>query len=825
MKRIFLFILCGFILSIGAKALAEPDSVYLFAYTKVQDEGRSGLMFAWSRDKDEWHSIGNGFAFLYSDYSRWGSEKRMIAPFLFKGENNIWQCIWQLGPVSEAIAYTYSSDLLSWYPQTYEVNDFDLKTFSTQKIKEERGKRQKAFIQNEYETGTINKVSWETVNALIQKTEVVQYRNRLWGETTKEDAVRFADLKSVSVSLTPQISKTKKISDMLMGVFFEDINYAADGGIYAELIQNRDFEYDPADKENRDPSWNSKTAWNIIGNGLEFDIQTDNPIHANNAHYAVLKVRQQGGKLVNEGFDGIVIRSGDKYNFSLFGKILEGKNNGVSTRLVDENGNVIATSVIKNLSSKWKKYDLVLTAKSSSEKAKLEIIPVNQGSIALDMISLFPQKTFMGRKNGLCPDLAQTIADLHPKFVRFPGGCVAHGDGLENIYNWKNTIGPLEARKPQRNLWGYHQSAGLGYYEYFQFCEDIGAAPVPIVAAGVSCQNSAPHGHPLGGQQCGIPMEDMGDYIQDVLDLVEWANGDATTKWGKIRAASGHPKPFNLKYIGVGNEDLISDVFTERFTMIYEALKEKHPEITVIGTVGPFFEGSDYNHGWEVARELKVPIVDEHYYVQPGWMIYNQDFYDKYDRNGPKVYLGEYAAHLPGRPNNLETALAEAIHLTTLERNGDVVEMSSYAPLLAKEGHTQWNPDLIYFNNSEVKPTTGYYVQQLFGMNSGDEYIPVQASFSDWNEKVTNRIAFSIVRDSKTQDLILKFVNLLPVSFSADIDLSDFNLDFKYVEKSVMTGNPADRNLKPVVEKTEISPDGKFELPGYSFSVFRVRGR
>lgn len=365
------------------------------------------------------------------------------------------------------------------------------------------------------------------------------------------------------------------------------------------------------------------------------------------------------------------------------------------------------------------------------------------------------------------------MADLHPRFVRFPGGCVAHGNGIDNIYRWKNSVGPLEARKPMGNLWGYHQTLGLGYFEYFQFCEDIGAEPLPVLAAGVPCQNSACiPGKPLsGGQQGGIPMEEMGAYVQDILDLIEYANGDPKkSKWAKMRAEAGHPEPFNLKYVGIGNEDLITPVFEERFEMIFKAVKEKYPEITVIGTVGPFYEGTDYEAGWKFATRLNVPMVDEHYYNTPGWFINNQDYYDRYDRAKPKVYLGEYAAHLPGRPNNIETALAEALYLTSVERNGDIVSMTSYAPLLAKEGHTQWNPDLIYFNNREVKPTVGYYTQLLYGQNSGDSYLPADRKIDNPRQDVQKRIGTSVVRDSKTGDWIVKLVNLLPVPVKAKVE-------------------------------------------------------
>ena len=328
-------------------------------------------------------------------------------------------------------------------------------------------------------------------------------------------------------------------------------------------------------------------------------------------------------------------------------------------------GKTVAETTVKMSSKTWKKREAVLKATATVAQARLVIIPQSAGRYALDMISLFPQKPFKGRKHGLRADLAQAIADIRPRFVRFPGGCLAHGDGVDNIYHWKETIGPLEARKPAANIWRYHQTRGLGYFEYFQFCEDIGAEPLPVVAAGVPCQNSGlggPSHHSKDivtslGQQGGIPMEEMGQYVQDVLDLIEYANGDAkTTRWGRERAKAGHPEPFNLKYIGLGNEDLITPVFEERFTMIFKAIKEKYPEIQVVGTSGPFSEGPDYVEGWKIASKLGIPLVDEHYYQPAGWFLNNHDYYDRYDRSKPKVYLGEYATHIPGKGNNIETA-------------------------------------------------------------------------------------------------------------------------------------------------------------------------
>ena len=790
---------------------ATPDLVSLFAYATRGDDGRSGLRFAWSMDGKHWFEIGQNYGYLRCDYGRWGSQKKMLDPNLKQLPGGEWLCVWKLND-HDGYGQARSKDLIYWEAQQYPRTTSDFE-----------GTRVKAKIAGHEETGTVSQVPWSVVDGLTRTYERNQYRNSLYGERPVQDKERFAGLKPIKATVTAQPEETKEISDLLMGIFFEDINYSADGGLYAELIQNRDFEYDPSDREG-DKNWNSTHSWKLEGENATFTISTSDPIHSNNPHYAVLKTNQPGAALTNTGFDGIALKAGEKYDFSLFARIPEGSKSGkLLVRLVDADGTVQGETTVTVSSRSWKTYKAVLTAKTSAD-TRLELRPQSAGEIELDMISLFPQNTFKGRKNGLRPDLAQTLADMHPRFVRFPGGCVAHGDGLKNIYQWKNTIGPLEARKPARNLWGYHQSMGLGYYEYFQFCEDIGAEPLPVLAAGVPCQNSACHGDLRGGQQGGIPMSEMGAYIQDILDLIEWANGDAKkTKWGKIRAESGHPKPFNLKYIGIGNEDLITDVFEERFTMIYLAIKEKYPEIIVVGTVGPFNEGTDYVEGWKLADKLGVPMVDEHYYQSPGWFLHNQDFYDKYDRSKKtKVYLGEYATHIPGRRANMETALTEALYLAALERNGDVVHMSSYAPLLAKDGRTQWNPDLIYFNNREVRPTTGYYVQKLYGQNAGDHYIPSQINLDNQDGRVKLRVGSSIVRDSKTGDVIVKLVNLLPVSIETDVRLPGMDGIQSSATRTVLAGAPETTPL-PVTDTIEAGTSFKQELPAYSFTVTRLK--
>lgn len=831
------------------KLTDEPDSAYLFAYNA------NGLRFAWSRDQTNWTPIGKDYLFLKSDYGRWGSEKQMISPYVIRGRNGEWVCAWELNEQTNQFAIATSKNLINWGPQHYPyvamgknvlkpVVDYNqLKDEYSITYADVEGKhfqtRTKDFITYEkavevplsafnaedktanisgHTIGQSHYVAWSVIKNLQKAYDLQQYKARQNSETTKDDAQRFAGLKPIDAKITIDLKGAKAISNMLTGIFFEDINYAADGGLYAELIQNRGFEYQPSDKSFHDKNWNSTFAWKLKGDQSTFTVDSIAPVHQNNPHHAVLDVKVAGAALSNTGFDGIAVKKGDAYFFSAFSKQLAGRISGFEVRLVSDTKGILAKITLKNTTS-WKKVSGTFYPSADATDARLEIMPLAAGKFAFDMVSLFPQKTFKGHQNGLRADLAKLIADIHPKFVRFPGGCLAHGDGIQNIYKWKNTIGALETRKPDRNLWGYHQTMGLGYFEYFQFCEDIGAAPVPVIAAAVPCQNSGTGG---GGQQGGIPMEEMDQYIQDIVDLVEYANGDVHTTWGKKRAEAGHPKPFNLKYIGIGNEDQITQVFKKRFTMIYQALRKKHPEITIIGTAGPFFEGTDYEEGWKIATDLKVPIIDEHYYQSPGWFINNQNFYDQYDRSKSKVYLGEYAASLPGgNKTNLETALAEALYLTSLERNGDVVSMASYAPLIAKEGHTQWNPDLIYFNNSEVKPTTGYFVQQLYGNHAGDQYLPGEIKLSNDQDQVSKRIAFSIVKNTQTNEIFIKLVNLLPVEVNTTLDLGGQIKSDYMTTKTEISGNPSERLIKPITSTVNLKD--ALKLPAYSFTVLKIK--
>lgn len=624
----------------------------------------------------------------------------------------------------------------------------------------------------------------------------------------------------------------KAISPNLFGIFFEDINYAADGGLYAELVQNRSFEYTPSD--HRD--WNPLTAWQFTKEGFSYgtmSVETSAPIHPNNPHYVVLNIEEVGREgvgLNNTGFDGIAIKAGEQYDFSLFAKQLTANAIPVTVQLKSKKGNLSNEATINSDSRDWKKYTATLTATAGDDSAMLVIVAKATGKIALDVISLFPQKTFKNHPNGLRADLAQTIADLQPKFMRFPGGCLVHGDGLGNMYRWKNTIGPVEQRIEQRNIWSYHQSVGLGYFEFFQFCEDIGAKPLPVVAAAVSCQNSGGTWRIGGTGQKGLPVEEMNAYIQDILDLIEWANGAPSTTWGSKRAAAGHPEPFHLQYIGIGNEDKITPVFKERFKMIYEVVHAKHPEITIIGTVGPFHSGEDYDLGWNFANEVKVEMVDEHYYEKPEWFVSNLKRYDNYSRSASKVYVGEYAAHDVKRRNTLRAALSEALYMTSLERNGDVVTFASYAPLLGRRGHTQWNPNLIYFTGTQICSTINYYAQKLFANNEGDLYYHnvITANVAD----TAKTFAASCVKDSKTGDVILKIVNRDAVPVPAKINLAGLGSFNPNATVTVLSGDPDSensfdgaQNLVPQTAGLTVNKSFTYQAAASSLTVIRIHAK
>ncbi|HMP82499.1 MAG TPA: alpha-L-arabinofuranosidase C-terminal domain-containing protein [Verrucomicrobiota bacterium] len=629
----------------------------------------------------------------------------------------------------------------------------------------------------------------------------------------------------------------KPISPDLFGIFFEDLNYAADGGLYAELIQNRSFEYSPTEQS----SWNPLSFWELQkrgGGDGSIGVSGVRPIHQNNPHYAILTVRSPGDGVgvANGGYGGIPLKAGETYEASFWAYqaymgIMWGRGDNsrpmpVTLRLETREGEVLAEEKVEIQGRDWRRVVVKFNPGRTVNDARLVLLAHEQGALCLDMISLFPEKTFRGRPNGLRADLAQVVADIKPKFVRFPGGCLVHGSGIRSYYDWKDSIGPVEERRARpNNSWGYHQTLGLGYFEYFQFCEDIGAIPLPVVTAGVSCQHA---GHSPGRGQEGLPMQEMPAYIQDIFDLIEWANGPTTSKWGAKRAAAGHPAPFGLKYLGIGNEDAITPAFKERFKMIHDALKEKHPEIVVVGTSGPFASGEDYDNGWAFARELKLAMVDEHYYVPPQWFWDNLSRYDKYDRSSAKVYVGEYAAHdRDKRRSTLRSAIAEAAGMTAFERNGDIVHFVSYAPLLARRNHTQWHPDLIYFTGTEVFRTANYYVQQLFGQNGGDFYLTTTIEPAS----SPSTLAASAVRDSRSRHVVVKIVNGAGVPVLLTISLAGVASGDIPATRTVLTGPDADAFnedgqapvVRPVSSEVTLKPAFDYEAPPNSLTVFRLR--
>jgi alpha-L-arabinofuranosidase len=622
----------------------------------------------------------------------------------------------------------------------------------------------------------------------------------------------------------------KKISPDLFGLFFEDINYSADGGLYAEMVQNRSFEYAPGSRRD----WNSFSYWEYVTPGFSYgsvNVETTVPVHPNNPHYLVLNIEHVGKEekhtgpsgvgIKNTGFDGMVVREGNRYKFSMFARQLSRDAIPLTVTLQTPKGEILAEGKISTSSNDWKKYNAELVATHHHDTVSLVILATGTGMLALDVISLFPEETFKHRTNGLRADLAQALADMKPRFIRFPGGCLVHGDGLGNMYRWKNSIGPIEQRVEQKNLWGYHQTIGLGYFEYFQFCEDVGAKPLPVLPAAVSCQNSGGTWRIGGTGQRALPMDEMKDYIQEVLDLIEWANGPVTSTWGAKRAEAGHPAPFNLEFIGIGNEDKITPEFEERFKLIFDAVRAKHPEITVIGTSGPFPDGEDFTRGWKYADDRNVPMVDEHYYKDPSWLMANLNRYDSYDRKQAKVYLGEYASW----GNKLKNAIAEAAYMIGLERNGDLVHMASYAPLFAKKDHTQWKTNMIFFDNSRVCMTPNYHVQKMFSVNQGDVYFGniISKNVAD------TTLAASCVQESKTGDVILKMVNAGKSSAVMKVNLNVFK-KIGSAQEEVLTGdaeaentleNPA--NVVPVASPFKVGKTFEYDVPPMSLVVIRIK--
>ena len=629
----------------------------------------------------------------------------------------------------------------------------------------------------------------------------------------------------------------KKISNELIGIFFEDISMSADGGLCAELIQNGSFEFSPSERD----GWGPGTAWRSIrpGHSLGYiEPRQQDPIHPNNPNYMRLNIERvgmyydyngwTGVGIQNDGYDGILLKGGEKYDFSVFLRNPDGKDKEVrAVLLVPGRGfraqaTVIADTTFAVTGSDWKKYEYTLTAAQDCPNASLQLLALTTGVMDIDMVSLYPQDTYKG--HGLRKDLAQALVDLNPKFMRFPGGCVVHGggDGFWDTYRWKTTVGPKETRRGIKNTWGYHQSMEMGFFEYFQFCEDAGMEPLPILPCGVSCQGTNGGWNMRTQAQDAIPMEDMQEWADEALDLIEWANGPADSKWGKVRADAGHPEPFNLKYLGLGNEEKITPEFEERFKLIYDQVRAKYPEIVIVGTAGPGSHpgNGDYEEGWKFATELEVPILDEHYYEQRNYFLTSRQ-YDNYPRDRKtKVYLGEYAA----KDKKLIDALAEGLYLLHVERNADVVVMTSYAPLFARKNTNNWNPDLIYFDNERPFLTCSYYVQQMFGQSSGDYFYGDCVNFDRADD---NLLGQSVVLDTQSRKLFLKVCNAGENAAKATIDLSRFG-GFKSVTKTVIKGDPNDENgfdaqpIAPATESIKLKSKATLDVEPYSITMYTI---
>ncbi|MEI6949864.1 alpha-L-arabinofuranosidase C-terminal domain-containing protein [Paraflavisolibacter sp. H34] len=612
----------------------------------------------------------------------------------------------------------------------------------------------------------------------------------------------------------------------LWGVFFEDINFGADGGIYAELVKNRSFEFlKPL------MGWTVQRKKAQEGDVLLLNRQDQ---HAANPRF--LRVRGRGGEkgtlgLTNEGFRGMGIKQGMRYDFSvMYRQQVPGLK--LHVELVDAKGMPIGDTVLTPFATdkQWHKQAVSFHAAATEPKAKLNIWFEGQGTIDLDMISLFPGDTWKNRPGGLRADMVRLLADMKPGFVRFPGGCIVEGFDLANRYQWKNTVGPVEDRPLLMNRWNtefghrpapdYFQTFGLGFYEYFQLCEDIGAEPLPILNCGMACQYNTAE---------VVPLDQLDPYVQDALDLVEFANGPVSGKWGALRAQMGHPAPFNLKMMGVGNENW-GPQYLERLDVFTRALKEKYPGIKLVNSSGTDPDGARFHLLNDELRKRNADLIDEHYYRKPEWFLANAGRYDNYPRNGSKVFAGEYAAHGPAKANNWQSALAEAAFMTGLERNADVVQMASYAPLFAHAEGWQWNPDLIWVDNLRTAPTTDYYVQKLFSLNKGTHVVPATMNGAPLAGQDSLYATASI--DGTSRELIIKLVNASGLEQKKDIIVQGAGrLAAKaklllLQQDDLKTTNSLDHPSALIPVEKSVSLKGNrmaFSLAPYSLNILRIK--
>ncbi len=614
------------------------------------------------------------------------------------------------------------------------------------------------------------------------------------------------------------------LSPSMFGIFFEDINFGADGGLYPELVKNRSFEF-------QEPL----TGWHEIlgfsGKGFdppkgELSIHTEDPLNQLNPHYLRVRVYESGYGFRNTGFRGIGVESGAEYRFSAY--VRSGGPKSIRATITDGSGRELGSGKLEGFDDHWKRYETIIRASATEQHAQLNVFVDGIGNLDLDMVSLFPVDTWKHRPNGLRKDLVQLLSDMHPGFLRFPGGCIVEGRLLATRYRWKTTVGDIDQRQTIINRWNdefdfrpapdYFQSFGLGFYEYFQLAEDIGAAPLPILNCGMACQFNSSE---------TAALDQLEEYVRDALDLIEFANGSVTTPWGKLRAQMGHPEPFHLTMLGVGNEQWGSR-YVDRYKVFAAALKAQHPEIKLVVSAGPFPAGEPFESLWSSWRTLKPDIVDEHYYMNPEWFLANTGRYDGYDRSGPKVFAGEYAVQTAGvtsseNRNNWKAAIAEAAFMTGLERNGDVVRMASYAPLLAHVEAWQWKPDAIWFDNLHSYGTPDYYVQKLFAGNVGTRVVPV-------TPQAEGGLYTSASLDERNHELILKVINHSATPRSAQIRLNGVAVSGT---AKVTTLASADLNAENSFDHpTAVAPESStvdvrngtisVQLRPYSLAVYRI---
>jgi len=632
--------------------------------------------------------------------------------------------------------------------------------------------------------------------------------------------------------ITVQVNKPgAAIPKTLFGLFFEDINFGADGGLYPERVKNRSFEFP-----------NPMTGWKQLdrgdGKGQLYVYDHGSVNDTPNSHYLRIKSTGNGNGfgVSNEGFRGIGVQKGAEYRFSISARRVDGS--PAALRIEVEDGeHVIGETQVTGFTNVWKTYTATLQPTDTSSKARLNILLQGNGAVDIDLVSLYPKDTWQNRPNGLRSDLVKLLKDMKPGFLRFPGGCIVEGRYLDQRYQWKTTIGDLDERKLIINRWNtefnwratpdYYQSFGLGYYEYFLLSEDIGAEPLPILNCGMACQFNS-------GELA--PLEDIDNYIQDAIDLIEFANAPVNTKWGRKRAEIGHPKPFNLKMIGVGNEQW-GPQYVERYEIFAKVLKQKYPNISLVTSAGPSPDGERFEFLWRKMRELKADLIDEHYYMAPQWFRENSGRYDNYPRTGPKVFAGEYAAQSvgiasPDNRNNWECALSEAAFITGLERNSDVVRMSSYAPLFGHVDAWQWTPNMIWFDNLRSYGTPNYYVQKMFSVNKGTRELPVLLDGSPKNGHGELYASASV--DEAAGEVIVKLVNTGSAEKQARITLDGARRvgpggkAFVLQSEDLKAENSLDHPTKvaPVEKQLQVAgSEFSYSLLPRSFTVLRIPAR